>query len=234
MEYSQEDLDKVLSKLNSGVIGKRKQGTWDTMVKKTKFTKQSVIEEAKKYKYYHDFKTERNGEFQYAERYGFLDELNLERKFNTDRDFESIKKIAQHYNNRWAFQLGSVKNYNKAKREGWLDEICSHMIDVYTEYTFEMCKEIAKQYLSRTKWAKSHQNSYAVALRKGWVKEIFPSIKTCGRVPITYTKNEIIDLAKKYFKRSDFRRNEQKAMLFARKQGWLNEILDSQFSNKKK
>jgi hypothetical protein len=128
MEYSQEDLNKVLNKLNSGTIGKRKQGTWDTMVKKTKFTKQLVIEEAKKYKYYHDFKTERSGEFQYAEKYGFLDKLNLERKFNTDRDFESIKEIAKNYNNRYAFQLGSAEDYYKAKREGWLDEICSHML----------------------------------------------------------------------------------------------------------
>lgn len=227
--YTQEEQTEILRKLNAGVIGKRKQGTWDTMAKKTQFTKKSVIEESKKYKYLQEFRTKCNGEFQYAERLGFIDELNLIKKFNTDRNFESVKESAKQYNGRYEFQLGDMPSYSKAQANGWLDEVCLHMVDIKTEYTFEMCKEIANQYSGRTEWATNHQNSYAKALRQEWVDIIFSKKKTCGRVKPTFTKQQIINLAKQYSKRSDFRRKEQIAMLFAKNQGWLNDILNEVF-----
>ncbi len=232
MKYSQKEQDQILRKLNAGVIGKRKQGEWDFIAKKTIFTKKSVIETAKKYKYYNDFKKECNGEFQYAERYGFIDELNLERKFVKNRDLKSVKKIAKQCNSRYEFQQKDQGAYGWAKDNGFLDEVCSHMIAQKVTYTFEMCKEIGSKYSGRTDWYNNHQNSYQVALRRGWVSKIFPKVKTCGRVSQTFTKSQIIKLAKKYNKRSDFNRNEQVAMRYARKQGWLKDILNEVFPKK--
>jgi len=228
-KYSQKEQEQILRKLNEGIIGKRKQGTWDRIVKKTIFSKKSVLEIAKKYNTLQEFRVNSNGAFQYAERYNFLDELNLERKFNTDRNFESVKESAKQYNSRYEFQLGDMPSYSKAQANGWLDEVCLHMVDKKIEYTFEMCKEIASQYSGRTEWATKHQNSYAKALRQEWVDIIFPKKKKCGRVKPSFTKSQIINLAKKYNKRSDFRRNEQTAMLFAKNQGWLNDILNEVF-----
>ncbi len=232
-KYSQEEQNAILDKIMSGVVGTRKQGEWDRITKNTKFTKKHVITVASKYKYLQDFKTQSNGEFQYAERYGFLDELNLERQYNTNRDFEQIKQVAQKYSNRWEFQQNQQADYHKAKNEGWLDEICSHMELLKTEYTFEMCKEIGSQYSGRTDWYDNHQNSYQVALRNNWVEKIFPEVKKCGRVKQTFTKSQIIELAKKYDKRSYFRRGEQQAMLFAKSQGWLDDILNEVFLKNK-
>ncbi len=232
MKYSQEEQDKILRKLNAGVVGKRKQGKWDFIGKKTKFTKNSVIKLAKQYKYYNDFKTECNGEFQYAERYGFIDKLNLERKFIKDRDLESVKEIAKSCNSRYEFQLKDQGAHSWARDMGLLDEVCSHMTPLKNEWTFKQCEEIAKQYSGRTEWANKHQNSYAKALRQEWVAIIFPEVKTCGRVPTIYSRDEIVKLATKYTKRSDFNRHEQKAMLFARKQGWLKDILNEVFPKK--
>jgi superfamily II DNA or RNA helicase len=144
---------------------------------------------------------------------------------------EQCIEIAKQYNTRFEFQTNSQGAYHKAKKMGWLNECCVHMVIMKQKYTFEQVKKIAKQYSGRSEWAHNHQSSYAFSLRKGWVKEIFPSIKTCGRVPQTFTKQEIINLVKKYKKRSDFRRNEQLAMRYAENMGWLNEILDNQFPN---
>lgn len=227
MGYTQEEQNAILDRIMSGVIGTRKQGTWDTMAKKTgqsKFTKESVIEESKQYRFYDDFKVKSNGAFQYAVKYNFIDELNLERKFVTTRNLESIKKEAEQYSTRWEFQQKDYKNYSKALREGWLDEVCADMENKQHSYTLDECKQISSQYSGRTKWSKKHQNSYVQARRNGWLDECIPNKKTCGRVPKEWSYDECKEISLKYDKRSLMKKAYQKAYHTSNRYGWLDEF----------
>jgi hypothetical protein len=41
--------------------------------------------------------------------------------------FERCKEEAMKYNKRNVFKLGSNGAYNSARKNGWLDGVCSHM-----------------------------------------------------------------------------------------------------------
>ena len=139
MKYTQEQQNQILSRINAGVIGKRKQKTWDSIAIRTKWSKEKVLEYCKKYNNYSELST---GALNYALKNGFIEEAIAHMDKNIKWDFKQAKTVAKLYKTRKEFSLSKYQSaYNWAIRENKLDQICSHM----PKHKFEVSKETAFQ-----------------------------------------------------------------------------------------
>jgi hypothetical protein len=85
---------------------------------------------------------------------------------------ENCHKVALKYNKRSEFYRYSNNIYSAACRNGWLDEICSHMVNVFTHWSKENCHKDALKYMTRGEYQIKSHNSYVAANRHCWINEI--------------------------------------------------------------
>ncbi|WP_269609662.1 GIY-YIG nuclease family protein [Prochlorococcus marinus] len=95
------------------------------------WTKSMLMEVAKQYKSLKKFRTEKKGAYLYACKNGYLTEVvkKMDRLL-VPHGYWTIEKCKEkaskyHYRNEFQKEFGSA--YNAALKNGWLDEICSHM-----------------------------------------------------------------------------------------------------------
>ena len=177
MKYSQEEQDKILRKINTGVVGKRLQRHWDMIGTKTQWSKSKVMKELKNYTSLGDFAKNSNGAYLYAKRHNFLDEITLylKRGKRVPYTLEEVKKIAKKYKTRGEFERGEDSTaWQWAQANGKLDEGCSHMIVFKRRLTKEQDFEIAKQCKTRTELYKLDSGAYSKAHKEKWLDELFP------------------------------------------------------------
>ncbi len=175
MKYTQEEQNQILRKLNTGAIGKRRQGVWDYIAAKTIWNKKSVINTAKLYKYYSKFNDDHNGAVMYATRNGFLDEATSHLIKETQWDLEKVKEVAKLYKTRRKFALSKDKNaWQWARRNKKLDEVCAHMPKHINEVSKETIYQIAKNCKNPTALFNIKNSYYRKAKKEGWLKEWFP------------------------------------------------------------
>lgn len=92
-------------------------------------------------------------------------------------DFETCTKAAKRYKTRGAFSQGEHKRaYEVARKNGWLDEICSHMKpvnpNVYNRFYYEDVVDKAKKCKTYSKFLKKAPRYYRAAQRNGWLDSI--------------------------------------------------------------
>ncbi|MDZ7643236.1 MAG: hypothetical protein U5K76_02750 [Woeseiaceae bacterium] len=67
-------------------------------------------------------------------------------------------------------KLSSVRTicgaYKAAHKRGILDEVCSHMTELKTDWTYEMLAAEARKYSSRTDFS-ANSNAYQIAAKRG-------------------------------------------------------------------
>ena len=87
---------------------------------------------------------------------------------------EACSIVAKQYNTRMEFKRGDGSAYTTSVREGWLDEICSHMTKpkVILKWTPERLQEIAKKYTKRKDFKKNEYSAYVTAVRLKIIDEI--------------------------------------------------------------
>ena len=85
---------------------------------------------------------------------------------------ERCHKEALKYSIRKEFVKGSSGAYNAAYKNGWLDEICSHMEIICGKWTIETTKEEALKYNTHIEFSKGSRGAYATAYKNGWLDEI--------------------------------------------------------------
>ncbi len=89
--------------------------------------------------------------------------------------FEKCKEEALKYNKRVDFAKNSMYAYNKARKEKWLNIICSHMEkDINLKWSFEKCKELSIGCFTKTDLRRKSQSAYNSALNNKWLDEFFP------------------------------------------------------------
>jgi predicted GIY-YIG superfamily endonuclease len=95
------------------------------------WTKETCHEEALKYNSRKDFKINSNGAYESARKHGWLDEICLDmietKKQSNYWCYKNCKIEALKYNKKTNFNLYSRGAYESARKNKWLDEICSHM-----------------------------------------------------------------------------------------------------------
>lgn len=93
--------------------------------------------------------------------------------------FDRVKEEALKYKTRNDFNKLSKSAYLAAHRNGWLDDVCSHMKIVNT-YDFDKVKEEALKYTSRVDFKKGSLGCYASACRNGWIDEVCSHMQLQG------------------------------------------------------
>lgn len=151
--------------------------------------------------------------------------MKKERKPKGYWGYDNCKKEALKYITRNGFQINNRVAYNISRKNGWLDDICSHMVLQHKQnnyWTKEVCQEEALKYSSRSELKRNNASMYAIALQKGWLDEI------CSHM---VHLNEIWDFDKckiealKYTSRREFQYGEKRsAYNHARVNGFLDEI----------
>lgn len=90
-------------------------------------------------------------------------------------NFEKCRIEALKYMSRNDFRIKSNGAYDAAHKNGWLNEICEHMLikRKYRNYwNFENCKIEALKYNKNIDFIKGSSGAYDAAYNNGWLKEI--------------------------------------------------------------
>jgi len=147
------------------------------------------------------------------------------------------QEVASKFETRNEFQRGSCSAYASAKRKGWLDEICSHMIELKKPrgyWTKERCEEVASKFETRNDFQNGCKGAYLTAIKKGWLDEICSHMKANKIKHMGYwTKERCHEEASKYNTRSEFRKGSCSAYNISGKNGWLDEICTHMIELKK-
>lgn len=141
--------------------------------------------------------------------------------------FECCKEEALKYKDKTEFKKYSGSAYTIAYKNGWLNEICSHMIKIRKGkhyWTFELCHIEALKFDNRSDFQKKSGGAYDFAARNNWLDKICSHMNYL-RKPNNYWTFELIKLeALKYNKISDFMKKSSGAYESALKNDWLKEI----------
>jgi hypothetical protein len=142
--------------------------------------KENCLNEALKYKHKKDFKKKSNPCYRACCKHNWLDEVCSHmvkpKNINFIWDKKSCKKEALKYKHRTEFQKNNGSAYQSARKNGWLNDICSHMKWINRPngyWTKEKCKKESLKYNSRSEYQKN-STSYTSAQRNGWLDEFFP------------------------------------------------------------
>jgi predicted GIY-YIG superfamily endonuclease len=104
-----------------------------------RWTKDECGKEALKYQNRNEFVKNNRKAYRASERYGWLDEIcsHMVSPYILKINYWTKEKCTEEalkYSGRKEFQLNSKVAYNKAIKNGWLDEICSHMKTAGNKY----------------------------------------------------------------------------------------------------
>ncbi len=97
--------------------------------------------------------------------------------------FEKCKEEALKFNSRTEFQNNSPSAWGKCRKNNWLDEVCSHMIELRKPkgyWTFEKCKEEALKFNSRLEFKLNSSSIWGICRKNNWLDEVCSHMKLIG------------------------------------------------------
>jgi len=93
---------------------------------------------------------------------------------------EKCQEEALKYNNKTDFINNTSTAYNKACKQKWLDDICSHMIERKKPrgyWTKEKCREEISKYEHMINFILNGSTAYNICLKNKWVGELCSHLK---------------------------------------------------------
>jgi hypothetical protein len=99
--------------------------------------------------------------------------------WNKDKCFEESIK----YNTRTEFQIKNPSAYISSRKNGWLNDICYHMIEKIKPpgfWTKNKCLEESSRYKTRSEFNKFSSKAYQHAWQNGWLDEICSHMQLFG------------------------------------------------------
>jgi hypothetical protein len=131
---------------------------------------------------------------------------------------EKCNEISLKYNRRIDFFKLDVTAYNKAQKNGWLDELCSHMERVKYKpdgyWTKEKCLNESDKYNTRIEFKNGSPTAYYYCVKNKWINETkLPSNKK-------WTKEICLDIIKSCDKKSDIREKSETVYRIFTKNKW--------------
>jgi hypothetical protein len=108
---------------------------------------------------------------------------------------DRCKEEASKYTTRAAWRKESATSVNAARKGGWYEECCAHMLYVTKPgYSHEELLVFAKQFETRFLWQKGHVASYLYAHRRGLLDELCVNMTP----RFLYTEEAILESAARY------------------------------------
>ena len=223
------------------ILNKSKAGSIGGNV--VKWTKEELQKEALKYISRVEFQKKKPGAYSSGRTKGWIKEICSHMPLlqipNGSLTKEVCRKVALKYKTRTEFARDSAGAYDKAWKNDWLDDICSHMTSVqkpYNYWTKERCHEEAIKYKTRSEFQKNSVTAYDKVLLNDWFNEMCSHMRL-AKLPNGHWKNDkelCRNEALKYNSSSEFARKSSGAYKAAQMNGWLSEICSHMKSIKNK
>jgi predicted GIY-YIG superfamily endonuclease len=138
-----------------------------------------VKEDALKYNTRNEFRIKSGSAYSMAHRSGWLDEVCSHMKtFSKPSGYWTIDKLREEalkYNTKKDFERGVKSAYQIAYKNGWLDDVCSHMVSSRKPngyWTIDRIKEEALKYKSRNDFKKGSPSAYSKALANNLLDDV--------------------------------------------------------------
>ena len=135
--------------------------------------------------------------------------------------FEKLKAEALKYKTRKEFRAKNPSAFQIAFREGFLDEICSHMQYICRKWTNKEIIEEGLKHNTLASFRKASSSAYSIAHTRGLIKEIRKNMVILHR---SWTNKQLRLEAKKYKNKKEFRLVNPSAYIVAHKRGILDKI----------
>lgn len=162
-----------------------------------------------------------------AFRSGMIDDIC--QKFGWDKKkpdgywtLNRCKEDALNYKTRMEWRRNS-QGYDSARKSGWIEECCGHMIE-RREWNKDVCKKVALKYKTRIQWKKSEdKGGYSAACRNGWIDDCCKHMERVFNVSRYWTLETCKEDALKYRFRGEWKKRRGYVYQTARENGWLEE-----------
>jgi predicted GIY-YIG superfamily endonuclease len=149
-----------------------------------KWTFDAVSIEARKYSTRKHFQDSSPGAYSRASKNGWLNVIceHMKRQFRPANywTFEVVAEEAKRFETRKKFQEGAEYAYQKAYREGWLEDVCAHMRWMRKPngyWTFRRCADEALKSRTRGDFKRHRPSAFQRARMSGWLDRICQHMK---------------------------------------------------------
>ena len=204
-----------------------------------KWTKESVIKNAKQFEYITEWTKKFSGAVDTARTKGWMKEATAHmvrpawkglRIWTREKILEEAKKFKHRA--RWSEKSGGA--YAAAMRIGILKIATKHMIRPSTKgvnlgrkspnkWTDELLKNSSSKYKSVKEWRIKEASAYATAAARGLLKELTKQMTKIGEKGF-WTKKKVQKSALKYKTKVEWMTNEDAAYRAASKNNWIDEL----------
>lgn len=218
------------------------------------WTKDTILEETKKYKTLHEFIQKANGAYCAASKLGILDDLRKILPFHfqangywtRERCLEESKK----YKTRIEFHDGSKGAYSASVKNGWINDfglVSTRDKNYGKTYTFEELNKLSKKCYNKVDFKKKYYHAYRFAKRTSIIDDLeyigatFKEVKYgdkitriinpkyskkgIAKIKCKYDYDKLYCIAQKYTTLKEFTNNEPSPYNIASKRGWLKDYV---------
>jgi predicted GIY-YIG superfamily endonuclease len=134
---------------------------------------------------------------------------------------ELVQKRAEKYSSKGEFQKKDLNAYNAAKRNGWFDDVTTHMVIVRNiNWTYDDIFRIAQNYDRLIDFKNSENAAFLYAKRHGFIDDVISHMKR----NIRWDKDKIHNISLKYGSRSEFEKNDPNAYNSALRMGIMDDV----------
>lgn len=141
-------------------------------------------------------------------------------------DYESAKAEALKYKTRTDFHMNGGGAVVIAKKNGWLEDICSHMPLIVGRWDiFDNVKAEAKKYRTRNEFKDANRSAHCAALKHKWMDILFPKENLeMGDTGYWLIKENVHKVALLCETRSEFNEKYRGAYKSAYANKWLDDV----------
>ena len=195
------------------------------------WTYETVAKEAGKYKTRSHFQKCSGGAYQKAFRQGWLDKvcahMSSIHKPNGYWTLVHVTDEAKKYRTRRDFQRGAPGAYQRAHKDGWLDDVCQHMKEFRKQAGYWTKKRILQEtskFTSLKEFRDSPGGAYDAAYKLGLMPLLQHQLIMDKKPNGYWTLSRVKNAARKYTSRVEFIRGASSAYSKAHRNGWLDEV----------
>ena len=141
-------------------------------------------------------------------------------------NLDNCKKSALKFTTKQEWSNGEGSGFVTAAKNGWIEECCSHMVEIKKPngyWNLDRCKESALKFTTKSAWHKGEGGAFDLAFKSGWVDEC------CGHMENLHKPNGYWNLdtckesALKFTTRSEWMKGEGSAYSIAATNKWVDE-----------
>jgi hypothetical protein len=138
---------------------------------------------------------------------------------------ERCGEEALNFKNKTEFRKKSKGAYESARKNGWLNDICSHMYKLLDDvWTKKRCLEVIQKCETKKDFKTNFSSAYQSSIRNKWLDEICANLKEIYKPSGYWTKDKCFEVAKTCKSIKDFKTKYATAYSKSLKNKWSSDI----------